>query len=507
MQQSHQNLSNGLQSFADVSPDYELAPVGIGSIKDQADKLAEYGRNGDIYIVHAAEGETVVPMEVLDANPKVRELLFGQMRDMGLDPQEFVVGSELNSINPSTGMPEFFFKKIFRAVKKAVKGVVNIVKKAAPVVLPIAASAFGIPFLGPLFAPGTFGAGFIGGGLGSLAGGKSLKDSFKSGLMSGGLTTLLSGVTGGLTGDQGFGQGFQRGLQKSVGYSPELGFNFTKFASDVADPGQQLESFKGMLGGEEGAAGRFFTGEPKGYLEKVSSLEPNMVSSTGKDTILGSEGTDTFQKASDLLFGKTPSNKAIDDLAAQYIKSFPTKYGGSAGQASAIADATAKLSPGVIRKYGPAALIGAGGLYASGLFDEPEPEPDPDASMLASFSGPTGMQVYRENPGNFQVRQLHSEEAKKRLGLNYDYDPSQSQFVAQVAKGGIMSFPRREALVRGPGTERSDDIPAMLSDGEFVMTSKAVRGASPNPTGNKERDRQNGARNMYAMMRNFEMRA
>jgi hypothetical protein len=127
--------------------------------------------------------------------------------------------------------------------------------------------------------------------------------------------------------------------------------------------------------------------------------------------------------------------------------------------------------------------------------------------MLASFSGPTGMQVYRENPGNFQVRQLHSEEAKKRLGLNYDYDPSQSQFVAQVAKGGIMSFPRRETLVRGPGTERSDDIPAMLSDGEFVMTAKAVRGASPNPTGNSERDRRNGAKNMYAMMRNFEMRA
>ena len=29
----------------------------------------------------------------------------------------------------------------------------------------------------------------------------------------------------------------------------------------------------------------------------------------------------------------------------------------------------------------------------------------------------------------------------------------------------------------GPGTGTSDDIPAMLSDGEFVMTAKAVRGA------------------------------
>ncbi len=104
---------------------------------------------------------------------------------------------------------------------------------------------------------------------------------------------------------------------------------------------------------------------------------------------------------------------------------------------------------------------------------------------------------------------MYSDEAARRLGLNYNYNPNQTRLVpvAQVAKGGIMSFPRRETLVRGPGTERSDDIPAMLSDGEFVMTAKAVRGAAPNPTGNKEKDRENGAKNMYAMMRNFEMRA
>jgi hypothetical protein len=29
----------------------------------------------------------------------------------------------------------------------------------------------------------------------------------------------------------------------------------------------------------------------------------------------------------------------------------------------------------------------------------------------------------------------------------------------------------------GPGTGTSDDIPAMLSDGEFVMTAKATKGA------------------------------
>ena len=110
LQQTHYTLDNGLGSFTEASPDYELSPVGIGSFRDQAKKLADYGRNGDIYVVHAAEGETVIPLEVLDANPKVKELLFNQMKEMGLDPQEFVVGNELNSINPVTGLPEFFFK-------------------------------------------------------------------------------------------------------------------------------------------------------------------------------------------------------------------------------------------------------------------------------------------------------------------------------------------------------------------------------------------------------------
>ena len=47
---------------------YELPMVpegGIQQYEQAADMLAEFGRNGDTYIVHAAEGETMVPMEVL----------------------------------------------------------------------------------------------------------------------------------------------------------------------------------------------------------------------------------------------------------------------------------------------------------------------------------------------------------------------------------------------------------------------------------------------------------
>ena len=69
------------------------------------------------------------------------------------------------------------------------------------------------------------------------------------------------------------------------------------------------------------------------------------------------------------------------------------------------------------------------------------------------------------------------------------------------ARGGIGSmanrFPRRTGPISGPGTGTSDSIPAMLSDGEFVMTAKAVRGAGGG-------SRREGARRMYQMMRKLE---
>ena len=75
------------------------------------------------------------------------------------------------------------------------------------------------------------------------------------------------------------------------------------------------------------------------------------------------------------------------------------------------------------------------------------------------------------------------------------------------------NFPMKDGQIDGPGTETSDDIPAMLSDGEFVMTSKAVRGAGSfdvnnnngiltlTPNGTPTRD--SGTRVMYKLMEHF----
>ena len=69
--------------------------------------------------------------------------------------------------------------------------------------------------------------------------------------------------------------------------------------------------------------------------------------------------------------------------------------------------------------------------------------------------------------------------------------------IAGLAQGG---YPRRTGQISGPGTETSDSIPAMLSDGEFVMTAKAVRGAGKG-------DRRAGAKRMYALMHQLEQNA
>ena len=76
--------------------------------------------------------------------------------------------------------------------------------------------------------------------------------------------------------------------------------------------------------------------------------------------------------------------------------------------------------------------------------------------------------------------------------------------IAQVAEGG---FPRKTGQISGPGTEKSDDIPAMLSDGEFVMTAKAVRGLGALNGADKDdklEQRRKGAKMMYDMMAKFE---
>jgi hypothetical protein len=96
---------------------------------------------------------------------------------------------------------------------------------------------------------------------------------------------------------------------------------------------------------------------------------------------------------------------------------------------------------------------------------------------LSLSSSPAGM-----TPEEFKKQE---EERKKRAGI------------AALATGG---YPRKTGQISGPGTETSDSIPAMLSDGEFVMTARAVRGLGKG-------SRREGAKKMYALMHQLERNA
>ena len=59
-----------------------------------------------------------------------------------------------------------------------------------------------------------------------------------------------------------------------------------------------------------------------------------------------------------------------------------------------------------------------------------------------------------------------------------------------MAEGGE-TFPRKTGMITGPGGPKDDKIPAMLSNGEFVFTAKAV-------------DRAGGPKAMYSMMNKLD---
>jgi hypothetical protein len=162
----------------------------------------------------------------------------------------------------------------------------------------------------------------------------------------------------------------------------------------------------------------------------------------------------------------------------------------------------------MLKTWGPAAAIGTGVAYGMGAFDEEEPPDDPDESDLTFMHemGPTAQErlaedrerIARGEPPRYYLPPKAVDPLYAWRPEDYEYE----NYYATAADGGLATYPRRENLVEGPGTERSDDIPAMLSDGEFVMNSRAVRGADPTGRGN----RYAGAKNLYNMMRNFEMR-
>jgi len=606
-------LTATVGDWAEADNDDYIPPQGIAQVKSIADKLAEYGRYEDEYMVHAAEGETVIPAEVLDANPRLKANLFRQMREMGIDPERYVVGSELNSINPVTGQPEFFLKKLFKGVKKLVKGVVKVFKKVAPIVL----SAVGMAVLGPI------GAG-LGSGIGTLIQGGDLKDALKNGLIAGVTAGIGQGLSEGFSAARagaetglgnigefasGFGQSVSQGLQG--GYIDQFATGMSSLSSSASDI---LNKFSGNTAATDASASidqalasaRLQPGDipgsplspgaeqfaavdnplAQGIDRALSSSQPGAVdvlAPGGVENALGipaAQGPSFVQQVAQQTGAAVPVSQgnlvyqSPDYIGADVVlkntqAAQPTGYfdrlrqdplgtlTGSSAQptnamlraqqqqimsqfglnaSDALTMAREQLAPSLLQKYGTAAAVATGLGAATGAFDAPPP-PEP----VDYFGGITGADLLAQDPNKYRVGlptygqgpamgmpSTGTSSSLSGLGpdvtvaqamgqgprlIGYDamgnpvyeekdtrmpYDNPMYQPPVMAARGGeIEYFPRRMGAIYGPGTETSDDVPAMLSDGEFVMTARAVNGAG-------DGDRERGMMRMYEIMRKFE---
>ena len=445
-------------------------------IQNLADNLAALGRYEDTYMVHAAEGETVVPRDVLDANPILKTALFAQMRSMGIEnPDRYVVGSGLNSVNPITGQPEFFFKKIKRLVKKI----------AAPV-----AGTIGFAIAGPAGAA-------IGSGLGSLVGGASPKQALTNAAIGGFLGYGAGEFAPNLQGQL---QGAFRGIPGIGGLMPAQAVP----AYVPASPGG------GLVNAAKAAQAQ---GAQAGTLAKMGAwAKKNPLLAAG---LAGAGGL----AISSLMSGSGAEEEEFPDRL---------RYQDYLRERNALGD---NATPDQVRQlrisYGlsptpPTPMEGLQPGY--GMADGGNPIAEMSIGEQAALVNDLNMRISEivaamakpgaDIPSLLEAKRMQERQIDAILGAgSQPYTPNdgevvQEEVIVEANRGGGLSqlrdqmvamqgFPRRNGAISGPGGPRDDLIPAMLSDGEFVMNERAVRGAGG---GNLAL----GTRRMYDLMNRFE---
>jgi hypothetical protein len=208
----------------------------------------------------------------------------------------------------------------------------------------------------------------------------------------------------------------------------------------------------------------------------------------------------------------------------------------SAGAEAAYDAAYEANAPGFFTKYAPLAAAGLGATYLAGGFEKPPVDDTPiydpayvgtdymrdnpqlfsgslynyqsqgagayDPSRATTYAGGQGAAAPGVvTPTGIMQAQYLPEYGRRRTQAlqQYYYSPfiGTAEPIMAAKGGSIREFPRKTGPINGPGTGTSDDIPAMLSDGEFVFTARAVRNA-----GNGSRRK--GAARMYKLMKSLE---
>jgi hypothetical protein len=467
----------------------KTATAAQAPMADLAAELAAQGRGGDSVLAHLTPGEVVLPAEMFD-DPQFEATVENRFNELDLDPERYVVGMGIASLNANTGLEEFFLKKVGKFFKK-------VVKKVAP-------------YAGIIAAPFTGGAtAALIGGVGGLASGKGLKGALTGAAGGFGASKLLSGIgslagaagTGASTGASTGGTFFGNLLSGAKKIGTGIGSLFTgsplqpdaleQFGLSEADLAQMgydpsdFESQKSGLGGFLSGLVRGGGLDDKGSFGVLGDVLGGAKNFLGTDTgkMVGAGGIAA-------LLGKLAFDEAKNRKGVPLTPLTQMDAAGRYNIEAEIARRMGQKRPSP-EEFG---LLPAGTLpQLSGGRPTPKPEME-RKTAVEPFGGQTA-----EELGMF----------RPRLMMN-------GGMVAPMryAEGGDVAtedFERMNGDIAGPGTETSDDVPAMLSDGEFVMTGRAVRGAGAfdmskddggiiTLTPNKNEDRDRGTALMYDMM-------
>jgi len=438
--------------------------------RQQLEGIAALGRNEDTYLAHVAPDEMVVPAQALRDNPLLKKAIEQVISKYGIDPNQFVVGNGSMDLNPLTGLPEFgFLSKVWKKVKK-------VVKKVAPVAMFIPGVGQALGAVGGSLL-GKVGLGNVASGIGSLAS--------KVGL-SGVGNAITAGAGGGLGSALSFGK---QAITSGIGglFTPKG--MMSKVMQGGMMPPQQ------MPGGYIPQQQQYYGG---GFMPVFGSSPGYQMPSSpsGYDPATGS-GQSRIGLIEDFIKGnrsgydpRTGSGQSRIGMIEDFIK----------GGASGIKDTFTKEGGGLN-------TLGAGGLAAlvgKIAYDQAKSR----SGGLAETPAVTMDQL-----GRYQIsKALGTGGTREEFGL------APAPKALKFAQGGAVMIEeldmRDGGESAGPGTGTSDDIPAMLSDGEFVMTAKATRGAgafdvSKTKSGIElvkggSASREEGVKNMRELMNIFE---
>ena len=461
-------------------------------IDNSGQGLAALGRDEDRFMAHVAKGEMVVPPVISD---KTKSLIKKEMQAAGLDPQEYEVGVGM-SINPITGQAEFgFLKKLAKSVKK-------VVKKVAPIaaVIPGPWTPFAVTYQkGAAALKLAKGEGGLGDIMTVMAGGNQSVFGEK-----GALKSITSGDF------KKIGGGFMSSLGdigSVVDASEKVSFNPIKYGQNVLKgmASDQQQGYGGIFGGGTGkfdvGTGQFETFlDPKTGNPITSGYNPFAPKQTvvnQGDTLskIAADNNTTVEAIMEANPGITDPNVisagqtlnmpggTIFNKAGNLVRGVAGIGGGTPGQSAAgvIEDVLTGKTSDPIRSGGLFSGSGGGG-GGSGI--------NPQMAALALLYGKAVKDAAKKTEGGLtDIRQsIRPDLNPAPTFAGFDLGVRKAAkfggpigFRPQFNQGGLAAIGdldmRQGGESVGPGTGTSDDIPAMLSDGEFVMTASANNGA------------------------------